>query len=1839
LVGKMARPLLILYGSETGNGEDISKALNEEAGKHGFQSTIASMNEYSKVNLSEQPLVVLVASTTGNGDPPSNAEKFWRFIRRRTNAPDMLARVKYTVLALGDSNYDKFCNVGKNLDRRFEQLGATRVLPLTCADEGTGLADVVEPWKAGIWEKLTAVLDAEGASSSSSAAAPVSSAVAPLAEVKPSVATPPSQQQPRSNPLAKILAQRGLTMPAAMAVAPNTAAAAAKPKEPVSQPKEVEAQPNKPEAKPATSDPSQPHPLLILYGSETGNGEDISKALNEEAGKHGFQSTIASMNEYSKVNLSEQPLVVLVASTTGNGDPPSNAEKFWRFIRRRTNAPDMLAKVKYTVLALGDSNYDKFCNVGKNLDRRFEQLGATRVLPLTCADEGTGLADVVEPWKAGIWEKLTAVLNEEGASSAAAATPVAAPVAAAAPPVASATPVAVVNAPAAPVAVVKASAATLPSQQQPRSNPLARILAQRGLAVPSAMTVAPNTAAAAKPKEPAAKPKEPAAKPEKAEVQQATSDNVSQKPHPLLILYGSETGNGEDISKALNEEAGKHGFQSTIASMNEYSKVNLSEQPLVVLVASTTGNGDPPSNAEKFWRFIRRRTNAPDMLARVKYTVLALGDSNYDKFCNVGKNLDRRFEQLGATRVLPLTCADEGTGLADVVEPWKAGIWEKLTRVLSEGASAAATPVAAAAPPVGVASVAAPVAASVPVAIVAKAPAAAPVAEVKPSVATPPSQQQPRSNPLAKILAQRGLAMPAAMAVAPNTAAAKPKEPTANPDKAEVQQPVTSNTTAQKPHPLLILFGSETGNGEDISKALNEEASKHGFQSTIASMNEYSKLNLPEQPLVVLVASTTGNGDPPSNAEKFWRFIRRRTNAPDMLARVKYTVLALGDSNYDKFCNVGKNLDRRFEQLGATRVLPLTCADEGTGLADVVEPWKAGIWEKLTRVLSEGASAAATPVAAAAPPVGVASVAAPVAASVPVAIVAKAPATAPVVVAKASVATPPSQQQPRSNPLAKILAQRGLAVPGAIAVTPNTAAAAAKPKEPAAKPEEPAAEPNKPAVQHVTFNNAAQKPHPLLILYGSETGNGEDISKALNEEASKHGFQSTIASMNEYSKVNLSEQPLVVLVASTTGNGDPPSNAEKFWRFIRRRTNAPDMLARVEYTVLALGDSNYDKFCNVGKNLDRRFEQLGATRVLPLTCADEGTGLADVVEPWKAGIWEKLTQVLGESVSSSAAPVAAPVSSSSSSAAAATPVATASAAPVSSATPVAEVKASVATPPSQQQPRSNPLARILAQRGLAVPSAMTVAPNTAAAAKPQAPAAKPLEPASKPTEPVVQPATSDNASQKPHPLLILYGSETGNGEDISKALNEEAGKHGFQSTIASMNEYSKVNLAEQPLVVLVASTTGNGDPPSNAEKFWRFIRRRTNAPDMLAKVNYTVLALGDSNYDKFCNVGKNLDRRFEQLGATRVLPLTCADEGTGLADVVEPWKAGIWEKLSQVLDEGASAAAEAAPPVAEVKAPVASAAAPVAIVAKAPATPPAAVVKPSVATPPSQQQPRSNPLARILAQRGLAMPSAMSVASNTTAAKPKEPKAQPVTKSTTAEPLDEHKVGVEPLTPPPSIKLPIPTSPATQHTSETSCLNDESTKSSIKGFLMPVSHMTASEVITEQDPSALLQLAVRVPKLSPCLAQLTMSDDESGDYGVPPSETSSQASSPQHHGLTLSDPLSATIINARYLTKQNRILDPAGRRVVEVSLAAQPPPSLSGLPSALFMPSWEPGDTVGVICPNPPVLVEAMLARLGLSVADGARVVYMEKLQQGSADRRGASPLFPHLGLQVTNDA
>ncbi|KAI9098740.1 hypothetical protein DFS34DRAFT_579869 [Phlyctochytrium arcticum] len=155
----LAESIAVLYASETGNAEYISKHIHEEALARGYTSTYHSLDEHAKANFSGNNVLVIIASTTGDGDPPDNATKFWRWLRRGKPAElETMKEKRYTILGLGDTNYSNFCNTAKRIEKRLGDYGAKPFMAKGLADDATGMEAVVDPWLEKLWETLPGVV-------------------------------------------------------------------------------------------------------------------------------------------------------------------------------------------------------------------------------------------------------------------------------------------------------------------------------------------------------------------------------------------------------------------------------------------------------------------------------------------------------------------------------------------------------------------------------------------------------------------------------------------------------------------------------------------------------------------------------------------------------------------------------------------------------------------------------------------------------------------------------------------------------------------------------------------------------------------------------------------------------------------------------------------------------------------------------------------------------------------------------------------------------------------------------------------------------------------------------------------------------------------------------------------------------------------------------------------------------------------------------------------------------------------------------------------------------------------------------------------------------------------------------------------------------------------------------------------------------------------------------------------------------------------------------------------------------------------------------------------------
>ncbi|WP_462253495.1 diflavin oxidoreductase [Ferruginibacter sp.] len=136
-----------------------------------------------------------------------------------------------------------------------------------------------------------------------------------------------------------------------------------------------------------------------------------------------------------------------------------------------------------------------------------------------------------------------------------------------------------------------------------------------------------------------------------------------------------------------------------------------------------------------------------------------------------------------------------------------------------------------------------------------------------------------------------------------------------------VQQPVVTESAAKK---ITIVYGTETGNSKRLATDFAAKAKQHHVHAKVVGMDQYRLTDLTKEEYLLAVVSTHGEGEPPAAAKKFYDHIH---NNGFKLDKLKYGVLALGDTSYPLFCKTGEDVDLQLNKLGANRFVPLQKCD------------------------------------------------------------------------------------------------------------------------------------------------------------------------------------------------------------------------------------------------------------------------------------------------------------------------------------------------------------------------------------------------------------------------------------------------------------------------------------------------------------------------------------------------------------------------------------------------------------------------------------------------------------------------------------------------------------------------------------------------------------------------------------------------------------------------------------------------------------------------------------------------------------------------------------------------
>eukprot|EP00924_Labyrinthula_sp_SR-Ha-C_P013435 augustus_masked-scaffold_5-processed-gene-2.5-mRNA-1 protein AED:0.12 eAED:0.12 QI:0/-1/0/1/-1/1/1/0/1279 len=191
-------------------------------------------------------------------------------------------------------------------------------------------------------------------------------------------------------------------------------------------------------------------------------------------------------------------------------------------------------------------------------------------------------------------------------------------------------------------------------------------------------------------------------------------------------------------------------------------------------------------------------------------------------------------------------------------------------------------------------------------------------------------------------------------------------------------------------------------------------------------------------------------------------------------------------------------------------------------------------------------------------------------------------------------------------------------------------------------------------------------------------------------------------------------------------------------------------------------------------------------------------------------------------------------------------------------------------------------------------------------------------------------------------LLVLYGSDSGNGQGLAEkvvAMARTQSKYVMKVRVCEANEYSFDDLKEidvdkeefeftskknrmsgvegeklKKVVLFVLSTAGQGEPTMNAKQLYdEIISAKQNKTNNVNHIMYSVFGLGDSHYwgkgssdseKYFCLPARLIDAKFRELNGVQICDAALGDDqdDDGYSTQFNVWVNNLFKSLGLEID-------------------------------------------------------------------------------------------------------------------------------------------------------------------------------------------------------------------------------------------------------------------------------------------------------------------------------------------------
>lgn len=155
--------------------------------------------------------------------------------------------------------------------------------------------------------------------------------------------------------------------------------------------------------------------ITVIYATQSNTAKSFAETIKKDSNTTKLKVQVKNISDLEQSDFTSNLCLVFFIATYGEGEPTDDSLEFFKKIKDSNFISSNLdlTNLSYCVFGLGSSKYEKYNQMGKQLDEFLLSKKINQLMPLYCGDDAVNIRKDFDSWKVSFYKTIYSTLFNE----------------------------------------------------------------------------------------------------------------------------------------------------------------------------------------------------------------------------------------------------------------------------------------------------------------------------------------------------------------------------------------------------------------------------------------------------------------------------------------------------------------------------------------------------------------------------------------------------------------------------------------------------------------------------------------------------------------------------------------------------------------------------------------------------------------------------------------------------------------------------------------------------------------------------------------------------------------------------------------------------------------------------------------------------------------------------------------------------------------------------------------------------------------------------------------------------------------------------------------------------------------------------------------------------------------------------------------------------------------------------------------------------------------------------------------------------------------------------------